>query len=169
MVLFMAKENIYKEAREKTPSVDKNKRWLTQEDAANLLNTSKGTICKWENDLLKNMIPSPQKVIAMSELYKDPGLRKRHCTQHCPIGKRDYNLDEARKTIFQTGYGLIKANEDLIKFKEELFDILEDGVVDDDEVKKLIKLKSTISSVQKLLDEIEIAMLVYTGEKETYN
>ena len=99
--------------------------------------------------------PGPEVVYAMSKVYENPVLRRKHCSECCLIGKEDHPYS-APKTLFESGYGLINANRVLDLFKDELFEILSDGVVDEDEIVRLREMLPQIKGVQKLLSDIEI-------------
>lgn len=146
----MKKENIYREAREE---YNKNNNInLNREEAAEKLNVSGATLGRYETD---ESAPNPEIVYAMSQVYENPALRRRHCSECCVIGKEDHPFS-APKTLFESGYGLINANRVLDQFKQELFEVLADGIVDEDEIIKLRDMIPQIKNVQKLLSDIEI-------------
>ncbi len=60
------------------------------------------------------------------------------------------------KLFFESGYGLISANKALDLFKNELFEVLADGIVDKEEIIRLREIIPQIKRVQKLLSDIEI-------------
>lgn len=146
----MKKENIYREAREAYNEMRANS--LNREEAAELLHVSGATLGRYETD---ESAPAPEVVYAMSQVYEDPVLRRRHCSDYCLIGKEDHPYS-APKTLFESGYGLINANRVLDKFKAELFEVLADGEVDEEEIVKLRAMIPQIKNVQKLLSDIEI-------------
>lgn len=146
----MKKENIYREAREKYNDISQTP--LNREEAAERLHISGATLGRYETG---ENAPSPEVVYAMSKVYEDPVLRRKHCSKCCLIGKEDHPYT-APKTLFESGYGLINANRVLEKFKTELFEVLADGIVDKNEIIKLREIIPQIKSVQKLLSDIEI-------------
>lgn len=146
----MKKENIYREARETyNKTTDKP---LNREEAAELLHVSGATLGRYETD---ESAPGPEVVYAMSQVYQNPSLRRRHCSDYCVIGMEDHPYSKP-KTLFESGYGLINANRVLDQFKGELFEVLADGEVDSDEIVKLRAMIPQIKNVQKLLSDIEI-------------
>lgn len=146
----MKKDNIYREARETYNKTTDDP--LNREEAAERLHVSPATLGRYETD---ESDPSPEVVYAMSQIYQNPVLRRRHCSEYCLIGKEDHPYS-APKTLFESGYGLINANRVLDHFKAELFEVLADGEVDEDEIVKLRAMIPQIKSVQKLLSDIEI-------------
>ncbi len=146
----MKNENIYREARE---HYNKDaERPFNREEAAELLHVSPATLGRYEND---ESAPAPEVVHAMSRIYQNPALRRRHCSDYCPIGQEDHPYS-APKTLFESGYGLINANRVLERFKGELFEVLSDGIVDEQEIVKLRNMIPQIKDVQKLLSDIEL-------------
>lgn len=146
----MRKGNIYREAREKYNENNPNP--LNREDAADKLHVSVATLGRYETGESE---PNPEVVYGMSKVYGNPVLRRKYCSECCLIGKEDHQFS-APKTLFESGYGLINANKALDLFKNELFDVLADGIVDKKEIVKLRKMIPQIKSVQKLLSDIEI-------------
>jgi len=146
----MKKDNIYREARENFN--EDNESPLNREEAADKLHVSVATLGRYETGESE---PSPEVVYAMSQVYGNPDLRRKHCSDYCLIGKEDHPYS-APKTLFESGYGLINANKVLDVFKDELFDILSDGIVDEDEIVRLQDMLPQIKNVQKLLSDIEI-------------
>jgi len=144
------KENIYRESREKYNKTHKVA--LNREEAADRLHVSPATLGRYETD---ESAPGPEVVYAMSQVYENPVLRRRHCSDNCLIGKEDHPYSPP-KTLFESGYGLINANRVLDQFKGELFEVLADGQVDKDEIVKLRNMIPQIKNVQKLLSDIEI-------------
>lgn len=146
----MKKANIYREAREKYN--EESDHPFNREEAADKLHVSVATLGRYETG---ESDPSPDVVYAMSKVYENPVLRRKHCSECCPIGTEDHPYS-ASKTLFESGYGLINANKVLDIFKDELFDILSDGIVDEHEIIRLREMIPQIKGVQKLLSDIEI-------------
>ncbi|MCH4889540.1 helix-turn-helix transcriptional regulator [Acidaminobacter sp. JC074] len=146
----MKKQNIYREAREKYNQ--EHDKGLNREEAAELLHISVASLGRYENDESE---PTSDVVFNMSKIYENPDLRRMYCSECCQIGQEDHHYSEP-KTLFESGYGLINANKILDVFKNELFDILSDGVVDENEIVKLRDMIPQIKTVQKLLSDIEI-------------
>jgi|GEM_PF-904168 len=146
----MKKDNIYRQAREEyNASAEKP---LNREDAADQLHVSLASLARYETGESE---PGSDVVFAMSKLYENPALRRKYCAEVCQIGMGDFEFSTP-KSLFESGYGLINANKVLETFKNELFDVLADGVVDEAEIVRLRGIIPQIKNVQKLLTEIEI-------------
>jgi len=146
----MKKENLYREAREKFNRNSDSP--LNRDDAAEKLHVSLATLGRYETGESE---PSPEVVFAMSKVYENPVLRRKYCSESCLIGKEDHEFSSP-KNLFESGYGLINANKVLEQFKNELFDVLADGIVDEKEIVRLRAIIPQIKQVQNLLRDIEI-------------
>ncbi len=146
----MKKENIFRQAREQYNETARQP--LNRDEAADKLHVSLASLARYETN---ESVPGSEIVFAMSQLYENPALRRTYCAECCEIGKDDYSFSTP-KSLFESGYGLINANKVLEKFKNELFDVLADGIVDQDEIVRLRDIIPQIKKVQKLLTEIEI-------------
>lgn len=146
----MKEGNIYREAREQFNENNENP--LNREEAAHKLHVSVATLGRYETG---ESIPNPEVVCSMSKVYNKPVLRRMYCSDCCLIGKEDHPYS-APKNLFESGYGLINANKVLDLFKNELFEILSDGIVDEDEIVRLREIIPQIKNIQKLLSDIEI-------------
>ena len=146
----MKKQNLYREAREKYNSTSQNP--LNRDEAADRLHVSVATLARYETGESE---PGAEVVYAMSKLYENPVIRRRYCANACLIGKEDHQFTKP-KSLFESGYGLINANRVLEQFKNELFEVLADGIVDAQEIQRLRAIIPQIKSVQKLLSDIEI-------------
>lgn len=146
----MNKHNLFRQAREQYN--ENTEKPLNREEAAESLHISLASLARYETD---ESIPGSEVVFAMSKLYENPALRRKFCAEYCKIGKDDH-LFNTPKSLFESGYGLINANKVLETFKNELFDVLADGIVDEDEIVRLREIIPQIKNVQKLLTEIEI-------------
>jgi transcriptional regulator with XRE-family HTH domain len=146
----MKKGNAYRNAREKFNKDSLSP--LNRDDAADKLHVSLATLGRYETGESE---PSSEVVYAMSKVYENPLLRRKYCSESCLIGKQDHKFS-APKNLFESGYGLINANKFLEQFKNELFDVLADGIVDENEIVRLRAIIPQIKGVQKLLSDIEI-------------
>ncbi len=151
----MAYVNEYQESRlNYNEKQSKDKRY-SQEAVAELTGTSISTIKRVESG---DSIPNHSLVAQLSKIYNDTGLLRNYCAHHCDIGKalNKTNSNEFQpKSLFEAGYGLISANENLDTFKTELFDILADGKVDADEVVRLREILVNLDKVQEIIDVIK--------------
>lgn len=150
--------NIYQQARleynEKLDN-DLKQNKLTQEKVAEYADTSLSTIKRIESG---EILPSPELLIKLSEMYHNTKILRVYCSDHCALGQY-YNKDSSYEfqptSLFEAGYGLINANKELDSFKNELFDILSDGIVTDDEIERLKEIMVNLDKVQHIVDVIK--------------
>lgn len=146
----MKDENIYRISRENFNNKDES--YYSREKAAEKLHISVASLARYETNESE---PNPEVVYNMSQVFKDPNLRRKYCSTCCMIGKEDHPYS-IPKTLFESGYGLINANRVLETFKNELFEVLADGIVDKDEITKLKELLPQLKDVRNLINDIEI-------------
>lgn len=136
--------NIYCQCRK--AAVVKNEKLRTREGAAEVLGYSVSALAGWELDTDR---PSPEAVLTMSEAYQAPELKSHYCRNICPLGAGMPELkvrDIDRITIMA-----IASIRKVCQSKENLLDIVADGVITEEE-------KPTLAEIIKNLDELtEIA------------
>lgn len=94
----------------------------------------------------------------MSELNNCPKILRVYCSGYCALGtshNRNSNYGFQPSSLFKAGYGLINANKELNSFKNELFDILSDGIVSPDEIDRLKDILINLDKVQQIINTIE--------------
>lgn len=135
-----AATNIYCRCRKEAAKY--NERLNSREGAAELLGYNPSTVAGWE---LGTDRPSPEAVLFMSDIYHAPELRNHYCREECPLG-----IDVPEMNINNLDRISIKALSSfrkLSKTKEKLLDIVEDGVITEDE-------KPELNEIIKTLDEL---------------
>jgi len=128
---------------------------LTQEKVAELTNSSLSTIKRIETG---EAIPQSDLVLKLSEMYNSPKLIRFYCGNCCALGthfNRDEDFGFQPTSLFEAGYGLINANKQLDAFKNELFDILSDGVVTLEEIERLQDILTNLDKVQQIVSVIK--------------
>ncbi len=151
----MAYVNEYQNARLNYNDRQTKDNRLSQEAVAELTGTSISTIKRVESG---DSVPSHSLVAELSRIYNDTSLLRNYCAQLCAVGKslnKTTSNEFQPKSLFEAGYGLISANENLETFKTELFDILADGKVDADEVIRLREILVNLDKVQEIIDVIK--------------
>ena len=179
----MSNDNIYLAAREKVRSEDGKK--ISQSKAAEMISQAASeqkivinsnppkikeeseadrqakkyyisgrTLGDYERN--NDKIPSPALVKAMSEAYKDSELCREHCDKCCIIGKHDHVFSKP-KSLTWSSLRLIDASKTLENLRSELFNMLEDGKIDEFEMEKIKnEIPSEIKKIKKILLELEM-------------
>ena len=134
-------DNMYYRCRKEAAKY--NDRVNSREGAAELLNLSASTLADYELGITK-IIPADS-ILRMADLYNAPELKNYYCRNCCPLGG-----DIPEINVADLDRITIKALASLKKIqgaKEELLDIVEDGVISSDE-------KPRIEVIMKQLDEL---------------
>ena len=117
----------------------------SQEALAGLLNVSRQAISKWE---LGTTLPDTEKIIAIGELFGvslDSLL-----VDSIPLDTRE-NLD---RLVLK----FLGSARDMDSISKELVDIMQDGVIDQDERLQMVEIIKTLDDVSRTIDEIKKKM-----------
>lgn len=99
------------------------------EGAAFDLHIGTRTLVNYENG--HTLIP-PDVVLKMSEVYEQPRLAARYCSERCPIGQR-YAHKVKDKSLARSVLSIIKELNDVKAIRETLVAIAADGQIDANE------------------------------------
>lgn len=148
--------NIYKEAR--LEASKKKKCFESQDYAAKELGTTSSTLCRYETDYSASGAPA-ETVVAMSLLYGDPGLRRKHCNTYCPLGKYECpNATQRDMTVL--GYMACTITENIKKLEDTYKEYMKDGKLNNAEIISLINqlpgLYESSSLIREIINSIEI-------------
>ena len=89
----------------------------------------------------------------MSEMYNAPELRNHYCSQICPLGRKTVEAVEM-KELEATTLQLLSSLRRIPLITDSLIDIVEDGVIDDNE-------KPDMEEILKVLKKV--AVKIKTG------
>ena len=150
-------DNIYFHARKKAAMY--NEKLYSRAGAADLLGVSVSTLADYELGITK-VVPV-DKVVLMADLYNCPEFKNRYCKCECPIGK---TMPIATQIRGVEGVALRFIQEfDNDKIREIVKDfvvIASDGVISEDEHKKLREIIKKIDQLIETLSEVRLV-----GEK----
>ena len=117
----------------------------SQETLAGLLNVSRQAISKWE---LGTTLPETEKLMAISELFGvsiDSLL-----VESIPLKNKE-NLD---RLVLK----FLGSAQDMDDISKQLVDIMQDGIIDNDEKVQVNEIIATLDAVAKIIDEIKQKM-----------
>lgn len=128
-----AKDNIFCKAR--LDAARYNDKLKSRAGAAEALGyASESTISDWE---LGISVPTPEAVLKMSDLYNAPELINTYCHNLCPLG---WDIPEiTAQDLDRISIKALSSFQKISKTKEELLDIVSDGIVSEDEQPTLNK------------------------------
>lgn len=149
--------NVYFRARKRAAIYDE--RLYSREGAAELLGISVSSLADYE--LGNTKIVPVDKVVLMADLYKAPELKNQYCKTECPIGQQMPIATEIKGLEGITLRLLREFDTDTIsEMKQQLTDIVADGVIDEDERPHLQKILGKLDDITKAISEMKLV-----GEK----
>ena len=128
-----------------------NDRLSSREGAAEELGIDRTRIARIE---LGSIIPYPEEVLLMADIYKAPEVRGNYCRELCPLGKGMPKIESHQdldRIALRALYSFRKINE----AKELLLDITADGVITEDEKPDLEKIINTLNEVNEVTQNLK--------------
>lgn len=144
-----AKDNIFCKAR--LDAARYNDKLKSRAGAAEALGyASESTISDWE---LGISVPTPEAVLKMSDLYNAPELINTYCHNLCPLG---WDIPEiTAQDLDRISIKALSSFQKISKTKEELLDIVSDGIVSEDEQPTLNKVLSSLDELNTVTQELK--------------
>ncbi len=126
---------------------------LTREKASELIGfMSPERIEKIENAKVN---VQPDDVMALAECYKAPKLCNHYCSNECPIGQK-YVPEVQPKDLAQIAIETLNSLNRINREKDRLLEIIEDGVVTDDEIADFVSIKKTLDKISLSVDTLQL-------------
>lgn len=141
--------NMFCQARYEASKI--NDRLSSREGAAEELGIDRTRIARIE---LGSIIPYPEEVLLMADIYKAPEVRGNYCRELCPLGKGMPKIESHQdldRIALRALYSFRKINE----AKELLLDITADGVITEDEKPDLEKIINTLNEVNEVTQNLK--------------
>lgn len=144
-----AKDNIFCKAR--LDAARYNDKLKSRVGAAEALGyASESTISDWE---LGISVPTPEAVLKMSDLYNAPELINTYCHNLCPLG---WDIPEiTAQDLDRISIKALSSFQKISKTKEELLDIVSDGIISEDEQPTLNKVLSSLDELNAVTQELK--------------
>jgi len=132
--------NVFYEARFEAST--KNDRLSSREGAAEELGIDRTRLARIE---LGSLMPYPEEVLLMADLYNAPELKNYYCREVCPLGYDvpKIELDDLDRITIKA----LASFRRLSETKDILLDITEDGVISSNEKPELEKILSNLDEV----------------------
>ena len=125
---------------------------LTREGARERTSISESRIEKIE---LQNATPHPDEVLAMARAYGASSICNYYCSHDCRIGQ-EYVPEIRPRVLSQAVLEMLAALNDLEENKNRLIAITADGLIDESEVRDLVKIQSELSRVSMAIDSFNL-------------
>lgn len=140
--------NVYCQARLK--AAEYNERFATRAGASDLIpGVTEDSIKKYELGITN---PPCEVVVLMADAYNAPELKKWYCANQCPAGKDCREIPDM--PIERMIIRIQNAADDLDEAAENFAQIVDDGVIDDEELSVIKKLRTQFLETKQRLDEI---------------
>lgn len=129
-----------------------NERLFSKEGASELLGVSVSTLSDYELGLTK-VVP-PDMVLKMADLYNAPELANIYCRCMCPLGSDipEISLDDLDRISVKA----LASFRKIAETRDNLLDIVEDGVITEDERPKLKSILANLDELAALSQNLKI-------------
>lgn len=143
-----AAENMFCRARYEASKI--NERLSSREGAAEELGIDRTRIARIE---LGSIIPYPEEVLLMADIYKAPEVKGNYCRELCPLGKGMPKIEcqDLDRISIRALSSFRKINE----AKDMLLDITADGIITEDEKPTLEKIIATLDEVNEVTQNLK--------------
>lgn len=120
----------------------------SQEQLAAQLNVSRQSVSKWESGV---SLPETDKLIGLSRLLnvsidfllKDTLLK-----------------DDLNPSLDRTIFKFLGSAQQMDEISRQLVDIMQDGIIDDEEMVQLASIMQTLDNLVKIIDEIKLRVKI---------
>lgn len=129
-----------------------NERLFSKEGAAELLGISISTLSDYELGLTK-IVPADM-VVKMADLYNAPELRNLYCREMCPLGCDMPKIE--LEDLDRISVKALASFRKVASAKESLLDIVEDGVISEDERPELARIMATLEEVSSIAQTLKV-------------
>jgi len=148
----VAANNRYCQARLRAAEYN-NKFYSRSGAAEEIPGVTEDSLKKYELGTVK---PPNDVVALMADTYNEPELVNWYCANECPLGIniREIELVEPERTAMR----LFNACDDIQNSVQKLFDILDDGIVEQSELPDIASIKDVFIESKRRLDEV-LAMI----------
>jgi transcriptional regulator with XRE-family HTH domain len=145
-----AAENIYFQARKE--AAKHNDKLNSREGAAELLGLSVSSLSDYELGLTK-VVPV-DKVMLMADLYNAPEIKAQYCNEFCPLGCKNTKI--VLEDLDRVSLQLISVAREFAGEKDNLLNIVEDGVISDDEKAQLDRVLSVLDKTEASIKRFKL-------------
>ena len=143
-----AADNIYFKCRKDAAKY--NDRLYSREGAAELLGVSVSSLADYELGNTK-VIPV-DKVQLMADLYNSPELKTHYCKECCPLGCNNAKI--VLEDLDRISLKALSSFRKIGSAKDTLLNIVDDGIISEDE-------KPALNELLSIMDEVEIVIKTF--------
>lgn len=121
----------------------RNQSGYSQEQLAEKMGVSRQAVSKWESGAT---LPETEKIIQLSDLFD----------VSTDFLLRDAPIDRSRDTLDRVVFKFLGSAQEMDGISKNLIDIMQDGIIDDDEKIQLNSIIQTLDALVKIIDEIKV-------------
>lgn len=152
-----AAENVLYKARMDAATWDD--RLTSREGAAEATGLDRTRIANME---LGTIIPYPEEILKLAEIYRAPELCNKYCSSQCPIGRR--MVDPIEITAIEVAtLQLLASVRNFPEMTEDLVDIVEDGQIDEAERPRMEKILEALTRAAEKIKALELIYMKKLG------
>lgn len=144
-----ASDNVFYRARSSASKY--NDRLGSREGASEELGIDRTRLARIE---LGSLAPYPEEILLMAEIYNAPELKPLYCREMCPLGKDMPKVEI--ETLDRITVKALASFKKISSVKEDLLDIVEDGIVSEDERPELERIMETLDEVVQVSQNLRI-------------
>lgn len=143
------KSNVFYQARYSAST--HNEQLSSRDVASDIMSIDRGRLYRIESGLIN---PYPEEIHLMADLYNAPELVNFYCTGICPLGK---NIPKVElETLDRISIKALTAFRKISSTKDDLLNIVEDGVISENEKPELEKILETLDEVSHVAQNLRI-------------
>lgn len=128
-----------------------NDQLKSRESTADLMMIDRGRLYRIESGVTD---PYPEEVLLMSDLYNAPELKNYYCREMCPLGKDVPKVEDA--DLDRISLRALSSFRKITEVKESLLDIVEDGVISEDERPAMDKIIATLDELNEINQNLKV-------------
>ena len=115
---------------------------------------------------------TPEEVMLLAEIYKQPTLCNHFCANECPIGEK-YVPEIKVKDLAQIVLEMLSSLNSMKKSQERLIEITADGIIDDDEIRDFVFIQNELERISVTVEALQLWVEQMLADKkiniEKYN
>ncbi|MBQ2759952.1 MAG: helix-turn-helix transcriptional regulator [Clostridia bacterium] len=115
---------------------------------------------------------TPEEVMLLAEIYKQPALCNHFCANECPIGEK-YVPEIKVKDLAQIVLEMLSSLNSMKKSQERLIEITADGTIDDDEIRDFVFIQKELERISVTVEALQLWVEQMLADKkiniEKYN